>query len=235
MHKNIDKIKELEGSPQIIKNLFSKIEIEKFLDLYHNLPTTVHNKKQNVIKKRWLKNYSEELENIFFGKLKSEIGEFKMDNLKDENSEDILGLFQESYSPIGLHVDGGFSLDEIIFKQTLIPLTSKGSTVIFKNKFYGNSTNFTIDKNELKVKDLKYGQNQRSSEHLQLFEKKPFNEEDHKKYLKHEKINNLSGLEIDIVYEWELGSMLIFDRTRLHCSSSLIEGKKIGLTTFTKK
>ena len=53
--------------------------------------------------------------------------------------------------------------------------------------------------------------------------------------MKHEKIENLSGLEIDLVYEWELGSMLIFDRTRLHCSSSLIEGKKIGLTTFTKK
>ena len=51
----------------------------------------------------------------------------------------------------------------------------------------------------------------------------------------HEKIENLSGLEIDTVYEWELGSMLIFDRTRLHCSSSTIEGKKIGLTTFTKK
>ena len=45
----------------------------------------------------------------------------------------------------------------------------------------------------------------------------------------------LSGLEIDIVYEWELGSLLIFDRTRLHCSSSIIDGKKIGLTTFTKK
>ena len=235
MHKNIDKIKKLEGSPQIIKNLFSKTELEKFLNLYHNLPTTVHNKKQNVIKKRWLKNYSEELENIFCDKLKNQIGEFKMDNLKDENSEDILGLFQESYNPIGLHVDAGFNLNEIIFKQTLIPLTSKGSTVIFKNKFYGNSTNFTIDENELKIKDLKYGQNHRSSEHLKLFEKKPFNEESHEKYLKHEKIENLSGLEIDTVYEWELGSMLIFDRTRLHCSSSLIEGKKIGLTTFTKK
>ena len=35
--------------------------------------------------------------------------------------------------------------------------------VIFKNKYYGNST-FTIDKNELEVKDLKYGQNRRSSE-----------------------------------------------------------------------
>ena len=233
--RNIDKIKNLEGSPKVIKNLFSKNEIEKFLNLYQELPTTVHNKKQNVIKKRWLKNYNNELESIFYDRVKNEIGEFKMDNLKDENNNDILGLFQESYNPIGLHVDAGFNLDEIIFKQTLIPLTSKGSTVIFKNKFYGNSTNFTIDENELKIKDLKYGQNFRSSEHLEMYQKKLFKKEDHEKYLKHEKIENLSGLEIDLVYEWEVGSMLIFDRTRLHCSSSLIEGKKIGLTTFTKK
>ena len=233
--RNIDKIKNLEGSPKVIKNLFSKNEIEKFLDLYQELPTTVHNKKQNVVKKRWLKNYNKELESVFYDRVKNEIGDFKMDNLKDENNNDILGLFQESYNPIGLHVDAGFNLDEIIFKQTLIPLTSKGSTVIFKNKFYGNSTNFTIDENELKIKDLKYGQNFRSSEHLEMYEKKLFKKEDHEKYLKHEKIENLSGLEIDLVYEWEVGSMLIFDRTRLHCSSSLIEGKKIGLTTFTKK
>ena len=235
MHKNIEEIKKLEGPPKIIKNLFNKNELERFLKLYQDLPTTVHNKKQNVIKKRWLKNYSSELESLFYNKVKNEIGEFKMDNLKDENNDDILGLFQESYNPIGLHVDAGFNLDEIIFKQTLIPLTSKGSTVIFKNKFYGNSTNFTIDESELKVTDLKYGQNIRSSEHLNLYKKKPFNKENHQKYLKHEKIENLEGLEIDTVYEWEMGSMLIFDRTRLHCSSSLIDGKKIGLTTFTKK
>ena len=235
MHKNIDKIKKLEGPPQVIKNVFSKTEIENFINLYQKLPTTVHNKKQNVIKKRWLKDYSQELESLFYNKVKNEIGDFKMDNLKDENNNDILGLFQESYNPIGLHVDAGFNLDEIIFKQTLIPLTSKGSTVIFKNKFYGSSTNFTIDQDELKIKDLKYGQNIRSSEHLNLYKKKPFSKEDHIKYLKHEKIENLLGLEIDLVYEWELGSLLIFDRTRLHCSSSLIEGKKIGLTTFTKK
>ena len=234
-NKNIDKIKNLESSPKIIKNLFSKNEIEKFLNLYQKLPTTVHNKKQNVIKKRWIKDHNVELENLFYDRVKNEIGDFKMDNLKDENNNDILGLFQESYNPIGLHVDAGFSFEEVIFKQTLIPLTSKGSTVIFKNKFYGNSTNFTIDEEELKIKDLKYGQNIRSSEHLDLYEKKPFKKEDHEKYLKHEKIENLSGLEIDLVFEWELGSLLIFDRTRLHCSSSLIEGKKIGLTTFTKK
>ena len=235
MHKQIEKIKNNDSSPKIIKNVFNQNEIDQFLNLYNELPITVHNKKQNVIKKRWLIEYGKDLEKIFYERVKNEIGDFKYDNLKTDDGKDILGLFQESYNPIGLHVDAGFNLSEIIFKQTLIPLTSKGSTVIFKNKFYGNSTNFTIDENELKIKDLKYGQNQRSSEHLNLFKKKPFNKEDHEKYLKHEKIENLSGLEVDMVYEWEIGSMLIFDRTRLHCSSSLIEGKKIGLTTFTKK
>ena len=68
-----------------------------------------------------------------------------------------------------------------------------------------------------------------------MFGSKPFSPEDHKNDLQHEKIDNLVGLEIELVYEWEIGSMLIFDRTILHCSSSKIEGKKIGLTTFTKK
>ena len=235
MHKEVDKIKELESPTKVVKNLFSKDEINKFLELYNNLPTTVHNKKQNVIKKRWLKDKDQELESLFYKRVKNEIGDFKMDNLKDEDNQDILGLFQESYNPIKLHVDAGFNSDEIIFKQTLIPLTPKGGTVIFKNRFYGNSTNFTINKEELDQKNLKYGQNSRSSEHLRLFENRPFNKSDYDKYLTHEKLENLSGLEIDIVYEWELGSILIFDRTRLHCSSCLIDGKKIGLTTFTKK
>ena len=71
MHKNIKKIKSLESSPKIIKNLFNNNEIEKFLRLYQKLPTTVHNKKQNVVKKRWLKNYSEELEDLFYEKVKN--------------------------------------------------------------------------------------------------------------------------------------------------------------------
>jgi|TARA_B110001452_G_scaffold257016_1_gene250856 hypothetical protein len=235
MHKEIDKIKKLESSPKVIKNVFSKNEINKFLDLYNKLPTTVHNKKQNVIKKRWLKDINQELETLFCQRIEGEIGNFKMDNLKDEKNNDILGLFQESYKPIGLHVDAGFNTDEIIYKQTLVPLTSKGGTVIFKNRFYGNSTNFTINKEDLEERKLKYGQNKRSSEHLKLYDKKLFDKSDYKKYLTHETIENLSGLEIDMVYEWTLGSMLIFDRTRLHCSSSKIDGKKIGLTTFTKK
>jgi len=235
MRKDIEKIKKTESSPKVIKNLYSKDEIEEFLKLYKDLPTTVHNKKQNVIKKRWLKGYNKRLEELFYERLKKEIGDFKMDNLLDENGHDILGLIQESYAPIGLHVDAGFELKHQIYKQSLIPLSPVGSTVIFKNRFYDGSTNFTQDPEELKKKNLNYGQNKRSSEHLKLYGDKPFDKNIHEKYLKHENIDNLKGLEVELIYNWEVGSMLIFDRTHLHCSSSIIEGKKIGIATFTKK
>ncbi len=235
MREKIDEIKKSESAPKIIKNLYSKEEIQEFLKLYKDLPITTHNKKQNVIKKRWLQGYNEKLEKLFFERLKKEIGDFKMDNLQDENGKDVYGLIQESYSPIGLHVDGGFELKNQIYKQSLIPLTPIGSTVIFKNRFYDMSTSFTQDPEELNKKNLSYGQNKRSSEHLKLYGNKPFDKKMHEHYLKHENIENLKGLEVETIYEWEVGSMLIFDRTHLHCSSSVIEGKKIGIATFTKK
>ena len=235
MREDIDKIKKTESKPKVIKNLYNKEEIEDFLKLYNELPTTVHNKKQNVTKKRWLQGYNKSLEKLFCERLKNEIGDFKMDNLQDENGKDIFGLMQESYAPIGLHVDAGFDLKHQIYKQSLIPLSHVGSTVIFKNRFYDGSTNFTQDPEELRKKNLNYGQNKRSSIHLELYGDKPFDKELHEKYLKHENIENLKGLEVELIYEWEVGSMLIFDRTHLHCSSSVIEGKKIGIATFTKK
>ena len=182
-----------------------------------------------------MQGYNQNLEKIFCERLEKEIGNFKMDNLKDDEGKDILGLIQESYAPIGLHVDGGFELNSQIYKQSLIPLSSVGSTVIFKNRYYEGSTSFTQDPEELKKKDLKYGQNKRSDIHLRIFGEKPFDEKIHQKYLQHENIQNLKGLEIELIYEWEVGSMLIFDRTHLHCSSSVIDGKKIGIATFTKK
>ena len=228
-------IKKNEGKTRVVKNFFDSEQVNALLKLYKNLPVEIFNKRQNIMKKKWSDNFEADLQKIFIDKLKVEIGDFFMDNPKTKDNLNSLGLFQESFSPVSVHADTGFNFDKVIYKQTLMPLTSKGETVIFKNKFYGNSTNFTIDENELKIKKLNYGQNLRSSKHLEIFEKKPFKKEDHERYLQHEKIENLSGLEIDLVYEWELGSMLIFDRTRLHCSSSIIDGKKIGLTTFTKK
>tara|TARA_B100001564_G_C20565318_1_gene635733 strand:+ start:156 stop:863 length:708 start_codon:yes stop_codon:yes gene_type:complete len=235
MNNKIEEIKKLESPPKVIDNIFDQNEIDDFLRLYSELPVTVHNKKQNVIKKRWLQGFNVNLEKKFFDRVGKEIGHFKLDNLKDDNGKDIFGLIQESYNPIGLHVDAGFEINSQIYKQTLIPLSSVGSTVIFKNRFYNGSTSFTQDPEELNKKNLTYGQNKRSDIHLKMFGDKPFDENIHKKYLQHEKIENLKGLEVELIYEWKVGSILIFDRSHLHCSSSVIEGKKIGIATFTKR
>ena len=68
-----------------------------------------------------------------------------------------------------------------------------------------------------------------------MFGDKGFDKNIYKKYLNHENLDNLKGLEVELIYEWEVGSILIFDRSHLHCSSSVIEGKKIGIATFTKR
>ena len=154
-----------------------------------------------------------------------------MDTLKNENGEDLYGLFHESFSPLPLHVDSGFDEDAIIYKQIVTPLSDFGDTVVFQNKWYGRSTSFTIDKEELKFKP-KPEQNDRSSKHLGEEE---FDKKIHQNYLKHIDINNLKGLKVEMIYEWKIGESMIMDRSQIHCSSSRINNKKIGLTTFTKK
>ena len=238
MHNELQKIKSFESSPKVIKNFINIKEVKQFLELYEELPIAVNNLKQKVIKKRWLDGFGKELEILFKSRLQSAIGDFRMDNLTTDDGKECFGLFQESRNPLKLHVDAGFNLKDLIYKQTLVPLSEFGETVIFKNRYYGVSTNFTKDKNELaenNPENFKRGKNARSSEHLKLFSDKPFNKSDHEKYLKHEDIENLNGMEVELVYKWSPGDLLIFDRTSLHCSSSNIKNKKIGLTTFTKK
>jgi len=231
VHKFIEKIKKFEEKPKVIKNFFNDNQIESLIDLYKSLPIEINNQRQKIVKKKWSKKFNPELQKIYTDKLTSVIGANSMDNPSTKNGEESLGLFQESFMPVSLHVDTGFDFTKIVYKQILVPLTKEGETVIFKNRFYGCSTTFSIDPNELKAK----GYNKRSSEHLDLYDKKPFDKKMHDKYLKHENIDNLKGLEIEFVYKWKLGEILIFDRTSLHCSSSNLNVKKLGLTTATIK
>ena len=231
MHKFIEKIKKLEEKPYVIKNFINEKEIENFLKLYEKLPIEINNKRQKIIKKKWSNKFFPELQKIYVEKIKSALGEYAMDNPKNKEGEDSLGLFQESFRPVSLHVDTGFNFDKIIYKQMLLPLSKEGETVIFKNRFYGCSTTFSVDQEELSAK----GYNKRSSEHINLYNKKPFNKTMHEKFLKHEDIENLKGLEIEMIYKWQPGEILIFDRTSLHCSSSNLNGGKIGFTTSTVK
>ena len=73
--ETIEKIKQYESPPKIVK-MFSKEEIESLIDLYSSLPLTTFNKKQNVIKKRWLQGYNKILERLYQIKLKDILGHF---------------------------------------------------------------------------------------------------------------------------------------------------------------
>ena len=72
--KFIDEIKKLESKPEV-KKLFSNKEVGDFLNLYNSLPITTFNKKQNVIKKRWLQNYKKELDDLYTSRLRKILGE----------------------------------------------------------------------------------------------------------------------------------------------------------------
>ncbi len=229
-HKYLDKIKSLEGPPRKV-NIFSGKEISMIQELYTMLPERMFNKKQNVRKKVWEQNYKKELDEIYLNKLKEVLGDFKMDNLKSDTGEDYYGLFHESFAPLPIHVDSGFNPDDIPYKQIVTPLAPIGDTIFFKQRWYGRSTTFTIDPDDLKFKP-KADQNDRSDKHIG---NKEFDKEMHKKYLTHIDINNLKGMEIELIYNWKVGESLIVDRTHIHCASSRIDQKKLGLTTFTKK
>ena len=228
--KYLDQVKSLESPPKKV-NIFSEEEIKMMQDLFANLPEKTFNKIQNVRKKAWIQNYNKELDKIYFNKLKDVLGDFRMDNLRSESGEDYYGLFHESFSPLPIHVDSGFKEEDIIYKQVVTPLTPIGDTVFFKKRWYGRSTSFTIDKGELKFKP-KSDQNDRSNKHLG---DKEFDKKIHQKYLTHIDINNLKGLEVEFIYNWKVGESLIIDRSHIHCASSRIKDRKLGLTTFTKK
>ena len=229
-HIHLDEIKSYESSPKIV-NIFSEKEIKMIQELYADLPERVFNKKQNIRKKTWIQNYNKELDKIYFDKLKDVLGDFTMDTLKSETGDDYYGLFHESFSPLPLHVDSGFDEKSIIYKQAITPLSSFGDTVVFKNRWYGRSTSFTINQEDLNYKP-KPGQNDRSSEHLG---DEDFDKKIHEQYLAHIDINNLKGLKVEMIYNWKVGETMIMDRSQIHSSSSRIKIKKLGLTTFTKK
>ena len=231
MHTKIDEIKKNESKPIIVKNFLDKAEILKFQKLYSDLPVEVDNKRQKIVKKKWSINFEKELQINYKNKLKSIIGDYQMDNPNSKDNLESLGLFQESFLPVSLHVDTGFNFNKIIFKQTLVPLSEEGETIIFKNRFYGCSTTFSINPTELAAK----GYNKRSSEHINLYNGENFDKKIHDKYLKHEEIGNLKGLKVELIYKWKLGDILVFDRTNLHCSSSNLKNRKLGFTSSTIK
>jgi hypothetical protein len=220
--KNIDSIKKLESEPEIVE-LFDKEEVKKILSFYKKLPTGTYNEKQKIIKKHWIIGIDKEMDNLLIKKINTVLKNWKVDNMYC--TEDALGIFHESYFPLKLHVDSGKNPNAIIYKQILIPLSEPGETLLFEPRWYGESTSFTVNENELA---LDKGYNKRSNAHIG---KEDFDKGIYRQYLSHENYKNLQGLTVKKIYNWKVGQGFIFDRNFIHCSSG-IKNSKIGFTIF---
>ncbi len=223
--ENIDLIRETESDPKIIK-LFDTNEINRILDFYEKMPLATFNEKQKIKKKHWILDTDKEMDDFLISKINKVLDNWEIANMYSKDAA--LGIFHESFNPIKLHVDTGRDKKKIIYKQILIPLTDTGDTILFEPRWYGPSSSFTIQEEELQNQN---GYNQRTNDHIG---DEKFDEEFYKKYLNHEDYNNLKGLKVKKLYQWKLGDVLIFDRTYIHCASDL-KKPKIGLTIFFDK
>ena len=219
---NIDKIIELEGEPFIV-NLFSNSEIKQILDFYVTLPTAVFNQIQKIKKKHWLVGNNYQLDTLLKDKIDQFLSNWEFDNMFSD--EEAIGIFHESINPLKIHADTGKNKKSIIYKQMLIPLSDFGETILFEPRWRGEASSFTINEEEI---NSNQGYNKRTNIHIGT---ENFNKQIYDKYLQHEDYNNLKGLKIKQIYKWKIGEAFIFDRSFIHCSSTLTK-PKIGLTIF---
>lgn len=236
-------------SSYAVDNVFTDEELVWLEDLMHREHITRRVKKNgtlhfNVDNKR--------IQDKFFGKLKEVIPELTNDTVWEGN-------FLITSTPYNLHIDTGNpntlrDTDSVPGKQFIIPLwvchTNKNTdepmcgTAIFKNRFLMYGTNFAKG-------DPNYNTNVfytvRDYEQLECYhsDKTPWpvdwnqrtvSEEDYQSYFTHFNRRWLEGFELEAVYNWRRGGIIVFDRCQAHSGINFIKNgvtMKCGLSMMT--
>jgi hypothetical protein len=165
------------------------------------------------------------------------------DSVLDEEYEVEEVVINDSKISFQIHTDNGYSNDKS-YKGVLIPLTTfggVGSTVYFDNYYHGDAAKFVSSEDPYKnhkrdeTKNLTT-QDQRIHDYsvLENYTGHDFPRDDYENYLNHIPYENLHGLKLDRVVEWQPGSAIVFDRNQLHAASSQHQ-RKIGISVFVNK
>jgi|TARA_B110000037_G_C17024639_1_gene466836 hypothetical protein len=287
-----EKIIENESPTVVKENFLSKKECKYFLNLFRKMPHKSIGKNKFVDREESTKIFFDFNMNKKTKSLKKKI----QDELGDFFLNDVSAHLTTSRYPLRLHVDTGNNRKEIIDKNVLIPLeilydkTKKKhkppNSIIFENKWYGQSAIFTKlkDKNtDFIIKDRNnkfvdivdiqdfYKNIQNLDEinftyHKKLFfinkmfkeyilrlckmkrfnvrtdkhiiNKVKFNKKDYNKYLSHQPYEDCTGLKINKVIPSKVGSLIYWDRTRIHSSDNFLKNNvtsKTFIAFFTSK
>lgn len=183
------------------------------------------------------------IQNKFYNKLKEIIPELENETIWEGN-------FLITATPYNLHIDTGNpntlkDTDSVPGKQFIIPLwvchknkedlDPMCGTAIFKNRFLMYGTNFAKNSPNYEtnvfytISDYNgmpcYYRN--GAEWKVDWNKKTVSDDDYIRYFTHYKREWLDGFELEAVYNWKRGGIIVFDRCQAH---SGINFQKNGVT-----
>jgi len=290
--KIFKEIKKTESEVVMKKKFLSENECKKLLEYFKNLKNKSVGKSKSVDR--------EESTKIFFDFHQSELVKKLKLKIEEHIGEFFVNDFQPHIItcrfPLRLHVDSGKNPNDVIYKNVVVPLeviydskkdfNKPPNTIIFKNKWYNQSSLFTKqtssnydfvikDKNNnfvdiINILDFKkkiqnisnktfsykgneFLVNERFKKYIDSLSKtkrynirtdkhilnnKDFDKNDYEKYMTHQPYEDCQSLEIDKVISWEIGSLMTWDRSRLHCSDNFLKNNVVSKTCmafFTSK
>jgi len=236
-------------SSYAVDNVFTDEELTWLEDLMHREHKTRRVKKNGTLH---FNVDNRRIQDKFFGKLKEIIPELDNDTLWEGN-------FLITSTPYNLHIDTGNpntlkESDSIPGKQFIIPLwvchknkdndDPECGTAIFKNRFLMYGTNFAKG-------DPRYDTNVfytvRDYEGLECYRhdgspwvvdwnRQTVSDELYQRYFTHFNKRWLEGFELEAVYNWRRGGIIVFDRCQAHSGINFMKNgvtMKCGLSMMT--
>ena len=198
-----------------MENLLTPSDIEDLLKLKHSLPVTAEKpyNTETQVDKDWARDF-----------VRTRFPEL------DSDFEICYSHFLNQTLPYIIHTDGPLSLDMKGYFNILIPLEINGSaahTVTFEQSFSGKGRAFVkgVTDDELEVYDLT-----KDYADVENLSSAHFPKEAMTSHLDHIEAASLEGLSLEKIMDWRIGDAILFDRYRLHSSSSF---KKFGLKDKT--
>lgn len=216
--QSIKEIQSFESKPQSFKKVFTPTELkainqikeEAYLDEARCAEKLLSKNKQALGKMAHPNPALKiRIENILRPKLSSILTEdYELDF-----------SFHRNFFPYGIHTDSGYDQDEAIYRQGIIPLEVSPTggevyTVIFDQKAY-HSISYPRDLETIKAL------NTEELNQIKSWSKAAVDKEVFSRYWNdpQEDFQAFEGLSIALPFKWEMGSMAVWDRAHLHCSS----------------
>jgi hypothetical protein len=227
--KKTELMKSFSTEPLVKKGFYSKYEIEQIMS-WRNYCEKIE-KRSGVINYKYKNGGT--VEKFLLSKVEPIIGHCRRHG----------GNYFSTQNPFHVHTDTGKANeqedDEAPYKAIVTPLVQSThkkvfSTIIFDQQQFGEASHFWRGSVFNYMGSPIYNHIITDYSHLEGFTNKPFDLSDYSKYLSHLPYENLFGLSIKTVLEWEIGDLVLFNCSSLHASNNfrIHSQKKEGLVLF---